>query len=90
MEEIEFCKSDFLYMLNELNKYAIKNDVEDVWIQNCTNIQAIHFTHFDERYESKSGIGNDHLDIYLNRDTHESAYKKYERMMAVMKECTLL
>ena len=36
MEAIEFCKSDFLYMLNELNKYAIENDVKDVWINHNT------------------------------------------------------
>ncbi|ARQ07322.1 hypothetical protein MACA111363_11300 [Macrococcoides canis] len=90
MEEIEFCKTDFLYMLNELNKYAIENDVKDVWIQNCTTVQSIHFTHFDERYKRNGNPGNDYLNIYLDRDTHESAYEKYERMMTAMKEGVLL
>ncbi len=86
MEAIEFCKSDFLYMLNELNKYAIENDVERVWINNNTIYGWIVLTHFSDSYE----YGNRDIHISLKRDSRESAYEKYERMMAVMKDGALI
>lgn len=86
MEAIEFCKSDFLYMLNELNKYAIENDVKDVWINNNTRCGWIDLTHFNDSYEN----GNRDICISIEHDTHESAYEKYECMMAVMKDGALI
>lgn len=86
MEAIEFCKSDFLYMLNELNKYAIENDVKDVWIKNNTIYGWIDLTHFNDSYEN----GNGNILISLEHDSHESAYEKYERMMAAMKDGALI
>ena len=86
MEEIEFCKADFLYMLNELNKYAVENGVKNAWITNNTLVGWIDFTHFSDSYEND----NRAIFISLKHDTHESAYEKYERMMTVMKEGALL
>lgn len=86
MEAIEFCKSDFLYMLNELNKYAIENDVKNVWINHNTMFGWIELTHFSDSYE----YGNRDINISLKRDDHESAYEKYERMMATMKDGALI
>lgn len=86
MEDIEFCKADFLYMLEELNKYAIENDVKDVWINNNTIYEWIVLTHFNGSYE----YGNRDIHISLNHDTHDTAYEKYERMMKCMKEGVLL
>ena len=86
MEAIEFCKSDFLYMLNELNKYAIENDVKDVWINHNTMCGWIDLTHFSDSYEN----GNRDIVISIAYDDHESAYEKYEYMMAVMKDGALI
>ncbi|PKF14042.1 hypothetical protein [Macrococcoides caseolyticum] len=86
MEAIEFCKSDFLYMLNELNKYAIENDVKDVWINHNTVCGWIELVHFSDSYEYR----NRGIHISLRHDSHESAYEKYEHMMAVMKDGALI
>ena len=86
MEAIEFCKSDFLYMLNELNKYAIENDVKRVWINHNTIYGWIELTHFNSSYEN----GNRDIVISLKHDSHEYAYEKYEHMMAIMKDGALI
>ncbi|TDM41804.1 hypothetical protein ETI10_01575 [Macrococcoides goetzii] len=86
MEDIEFCKADFLYMLSELNEYAVMNDVKDVWITNNTKVGWIDLAHFSDSYEN----GNRNIHISLNLDTHDTAYEKYERMMKCMKEGALL
>lgn len=85
MEDIEFCKADFLYMLNELNKYAIENEVDDVWLMNNTVTKSIDFTHFNKSYEN----GNTSIYIYSWYNIN-TAYEKFERMMKCMKEGALL
>lgn len=86
MEQIEFCKADFLYMLNELNKYAIENDVKNVWINHMAIRGQIEFVHFNSTYERN----NKTLAIKLELDTHEEAYEKFEKAMKCMKEGALL
>lgn len=86
MEDIEFCKADFLYMLSELNEYAVMNDVKDVSINNLTYVDCFEFIHHDVRYEREIKL----LNISLGHDTHDTAYEKYERMMKCMKEGVLL
>lgn len=86
MEDIEFCKADFLYMLEELNKYAIENDVKDVVISNRTHCGWLEFTHINEAYRHN----NEWLYISLDIDNIDTAYEKFERMMKCMKEGALL
>ena len=86
MEDIEFCKADFLYMLSELNEYAVMNDVRDVWINNYTRFKSIVFSHFNDSYE----FGVNDIRISLGIDNIDTAYEKYKRMMKCMKEGALL
>ncbi|TDM47780.1 hypothetical protein ETI08_01205 [Macrococcoides goetzii] len=86
MEDIEFCKADFLYMLSELNEYAVTHEIKNVWISHFSKLQAIDFTHFDSTYKN----GCKAITIYRDTHTHEEAYEKFERMMKCMKEGALL
>lgn len=86
MEEQKICRYDLLDMLNELNYYAIENNVKDVVISNTTYCGWLKFIHINEAYEHNNEI----LYISSGIDTNKSAYEKYKRMMKCMKEGALL